>query len=209
MASKETGQRPAQRCGGTSYTAPPTLPPLHIKLGLMKQFVEALDKDGRCFEYICAKLPAVSNQKLLAGVLNGAQIRKLMNDPCFMGSMDQREAAAWGSFVKVVHNFLGNTKAANHEELVRNMLESFRALGCRMSIKVHYLHDHLERFPENLGAMSDEQGERFHQDISTMEERYQGRWDEHMMADYCWNLMRDLPNKQYARKSPTKRFLPE
>ena len=25
------------------------LPPLHIKLGLMKQFVKALDKDGDCF----------------------------------------------------------------------------------------------------------------------------------------------------------------
>ncbi|CAH1994487.1 unnamed protein product [Acanthoscelides obtectus] len=28
---------------------------------------------------------------------------------------------------------------------------------------------------ENLGAVSDEQGERFHQDIRTMETRYQGR----------------------------------
>ena len=28
------------------------LPPLHIKLGLMKQFVKALDKDGSCFSYI-------------------------------------------------------------------------------------------------------------------------------------------------------------
>ena len=31
--------------------------------------------------------------------------------------------------------------------------------------------------PPNLGAVSDEQDERFHQDIATMEERYQGRWD--------------------------------
>jgi hypothetical protein len=30
------------------------LPPLHIKLGLMKQFVKALDKDGRCFRYLCS-----------------------------------------------------------------------------------------------------------------------------------------------------------
>ena len=28
------------------------LPPLHIKLGLTKQFVKALDKDGDCFKYI-------------------------------------------------------------------------------------------------------------------------------------------------------------
>ena len=31
------------------------LPPLHIKLGLMKQFVKALDKDGPCFVYIGRK----------------------------------------------------------------------------------------------------------------------------------------------------------
>ena len=28
------------------------LPSLHIKLGLMKQFTKALDKSGKCFEYI-------------------------------------------------------------------------------------------------------------------------------------------------------------
>ena len=57
-----------------------------------------------------------------------------------------------------------------------------------MSIKVHYLHSHLDRFPENFGDTSEEQGQRFHQDIKTMEDRYQGRWDIHMMADYWWNL---------------------
>ena len=30
------------------------LPPLHIKLGLMKQFVKALDCSGDCFGYICS-----------------------------------------------------------------------------------------------------------------------------------------------------------
>jgi len=28
------------------------IPPLHIKLGLIKQFVKALDKTGKCFEYL-------------------------------------------------------------------------------------------------------------------------------------------------------------
>ena len=44
-----------------------------------------------------------------------------------------------------------------------------------MSRKVHFLHSHLDRFPENLGDVSVGQGERFHQDIKVMEERYQGR----------------------------------
>ncbi|UYV66592.1 hypothetical protein LAZ67_4002240 [Cordylochernes scorpioides] len=52
-----------------------------------------------------------------------------------------------------------------------------------------------------LGAYGDEQGERFHQDMKVMEERYQVVWDCHMMADYCWNLSRDLPEYTYKRKS--------
>jgi DNA-binding ferritin-like protein len=32
-----------------------------------------------------------------------------------------------------------------------------------MSLKVHFLHSHLDFFPENLGEVSDEQGERFQQ----------------------------------------------
>ena len=54
-----------------------------------------------------------------------------------------------------------------------------------MSIKIDYLFSHLDCFPTNLGDYSEEQGEIFHQDFKTMEERYQGRCDNHMMADYC------------------------
>jgi len=53
---------------------------------------------------------------------------------------------------------------------------------------VHFLHSHLADFPENLSAVSDEQGERIHQDLKIMEVRYQGRWYVHMMADYCWSI---------------------
>ena len=53
------------------------LPPLHIKLGLMKQFVKALDKQGRCFEYICSKFPNISSEKLKAGIFDGPNTRAL------------------------------------------------------------------------------------------------------------------------------------
>lgn len=43
-----------------------------------------------------------------------------------------------------------------------------------MSYKLHFLHAHLNDFSENLGAVSEEQGERFHQDIKEMDRRYQG-----------------------------------
>ncbi|KDR14867.1 hypothetical protein L798_11005, partial [Zootermopsis nevadensis] len=60
-----------------------------------------------------------------------------------------------------------------------------------MSLKMHFLHSHLEFFPDNLGSVSDEHGERFHQDISTLERRYQGQWSESMIADYCWSVVTD------------------
>lgn len=79
-------------------------------------------------------------------------------------------------------NFLGNTKSANYKEIVSKLLQD---LGCNMSLKIHFLHPHLDFFPENLGAVSDEHGERFHQDIMAMERRYQGKWSPRMLADFC------------------------
>jgi hypothetical protein len=38
----------------------------------------------------------------------------------------------------------------------------------------------LDFFPENLGEVRCENGERFHQDIMTMEKRYQGKWASSM-----------------------------
>jgi hypothetical protein len=58
----------------------------------------------------------------------------------------------------------------------------------------------------NLGAVSDEHGERFHQDISNMEKRYQGKWSLSMLADYCCTLKRDVPQATYSRKSTTVTF---
>jgi hypothetical protein len=59
----------------------------------------------------------------------------------------------------VVKNFLGNKKADNYTQLVEDMLFHLNRLGCNMSVKVHYLHSHLDRFPKNLGDLSEEQGE--------------------------------------------------
>jgi len=56
-------------------------------------------------------------------------------------------------------------------------------------------------FPENLGEVSDEHSERIHQDIMTMEKRYQGKWTSSTLADYCWTLKMDAHDAKYRRKS--------
>jgi hypothetical protein len=40
-----------------------------------------------------------------------------------------------------------------------------------MGLKIHSLESHLNFFPENFGEVSDEHGERFHQDMVAMEKR--------------------------------------
>ena len=149
----------------------------------MKQFVKALNVEGDCFQFICTTFPGLSYDKIKAGVFDGTQIKKLMKCQNFSSSMTDVEKRAWNAFVAVVKGFLGNTMAANYKDLVETLLDSFHVLGCNMSIKVHFLKSHLNEFPANLGDMSDEHGERLHQDIKAMEERYQGQWNTHM-ADY-------------------------
>jgi hypothetical protein len=61
-------------------------------------------------------------------------------------------------------------------------------------------------FPENLCALSEEQGERFHQDIKEMERRYQGQWNVSMMGDCCWTLPREIPETSHKMKSNIRSF---
>ena len=60
-----------------------------------------------------------------------------------------------------------------------------------MLLNIQCLHSHLDFFPPNMGAMSDdEHGERIRQDIPTMEKRYAGKSSQNMSADY-WNLIEE------------------
>ncbi|GFX74511.1 uncharacterized protein TNCV_3213981 [Trichonephila clavipes] len=76
--------------------------------------------------------------------------------------MTEVESKAWNSFVLVMSNFLGKKISNDHVELVESMLSNLKELGCNMSIKIHFLHSHLDRFPQHLGDFREVQGERFH-----------------------------------------------
>ena len=88
------------------------------------------------------------------------------------------------------------------------MLETFKRLDVHMSIKIHFLFSHLDRFPEYIGTVSDEQGERFQQDIKAVEQRCQGRWDTHMTADYCWTMM-TVSISSGSKRRTKKIFVPD
>ena len=49
------------------------LPPLHIKLGLMKNFVKALHKNGAAFQHLFTVFPGLSAAKLEEGIFVGSE----------------------------------------------------------------------------------------------------------------------------------------
>jgi len=146
------------------------LPPLHIKLGLMKNFVKAMDRTGSAFKYLAEKFPRLSEAKIKEGVSVGPQIHKLFRDNMFNNVLqgDEKKKKAWDAFRLVSTNFLGNIRAEN-KELIEGMLSLYHKLGCNMSLRIHMLHSHLDFFPDNCGMVSDERGERLRQEIATME----------------------------------------
>lgn len=181
-------------------------PPLHIKLGLIKNFVKALEKGGEAIGYLDQFFPLLSSAKVTQGVFNGPQIRELLkNDADFKALLTPVEDRAWESFKSIVKNFLGNYRAPNYREIVRDLLQNYHEMGARMSLKMHFLKSHLDHFPENMGAFSDEQGERFHKDIARMEERFHASYQPEMLGEYCWSLLRESKFK-YSREAHTKHF---
>ena len=152
------------------------LPPLHIKLGLMKNFVKDMDKTAHKFEYVRNKFPNVSDTKIKDGIFIGSQIRGLIQDKQFNEDLNESEINEWLIFKRICEDFLGNHKAASYHNVAQDLLISYKAMGCNMILKIHFLESYLDFFLENLGEISDEHGERFHPDIMAMEKQYQGKW---------------------------------
>lgn len=69
-----------------------------------------------------------------------------MNAKSLEGKLNDQEKLASQCFVIVVQNFLGNHKAENYQELINELLISYKALGYNMSLKIHTLDSHLDFF---------------------------------------------------------------
>lgn len=140
------------------------------------------------------------------GVFNGPQTKKLIKNAVFYDLLGAVEKRAWDGFVAVVKNYLGNKRADNYKSIVKEMLSAYHAMGVNMSLKIHFLHDHLDFFPPNLGDFSDEHGERFHQEIMTIENRFKGKNTKNMLGEYCWSICRDTNRDSYTRQPRTSAF---
>ena len=129
---------------------------LHIKLGIMENFVKVTDqsKDEAGFQHLCLLFPSLSSANLRSGKCWNMRYSR---------SSTLKELRAWESFKSVCLTFLGNKRALDYQECVKKLLqEAYQDMWCRVSLKIHFLHSHLNFFLQNLGTLNDEHGERFY-----------------------------------------------
>ena len=82
------------------------MPALHIKLGLMKNFVKAMDRNSIAFLYLRQKFPLLSDAKIREGVFTGPDIRSLLRDEVFERIITGDEQRARHAFLEMVTGFL-------------------------------------------------------------------------------------------------------
>jgi hypothetical protein len=73
-----------------------------------------------------------------------------MSHEDFLLKMTEAEREAWIAFKTAVTKLLEKNKNPVYVTIVANMLEKFKALGCLMSLKLHFLKQHLDFFPKIL-----------------------------------------------------------
>lgn len=94
-----------------------------------------------------------------------------MKTDSFDAVLEPLELDAWKATKAVCESVLGKTRAPNYQRLVQTMMKSFENICVNMSLKIHFLHLHLDIFNRQLSTESDEQGERYHQLAMPFEKR--------------------------------------
>jgi len=105
----------------------------------MKIVLKIMDKTNRGFKYIRNKFPNFSVEKIKEGIFKGPQIMELMQDKQFDEDLIQTERNAWLCFNRICKDFSGNKKAVNYQFVVQELLNSYKAVGCNMSLEIHFL----------------------------------------------------------------------
>ena len=103
--------------------------------------------------------------QLKQGIFVGPEIRKLLKNQLLNTKLTPNKLAAWNAFQLVVQNFLGKRKSTDYQEIVSKMLLAYKEMGARISLKMHFLHSHLESFPENNEDVNDKHGDILKKDI--------------------------------------------
>ena len=157
----------------------------------MKNFVNAMDQTSPAFRYLHEKSSLDSaKQRVKREFCESLDSRALQRWPvqqltCSTCLHEMRQARL------VSTSFLENVKAENYKGLVEDLLMQYQKLGCNMSLKIRFLHSHLDFFSDNTSVVSDEHGERFRKISQLWNKDYTMKNGPlQYVADYCWTLQR-------------------
>jgi hypothetical protein len=100
------------------------------------------------------KFPNASDAKIKEGIFIGLQIRELMQEKQFTEDLNETERNEWLSFKRICKDFLGNHKATKYRDVVQDLLASYKAIGCNMSLKIPFLKSHLKCFSQKISGKS-------------------------------------------------------
>ena len=95
---------------------------------------------------------------------------------------------AWNALKEVIEGVLGKNRVQREEiqQRVDRLLYYFEKIGASMTLKLHFLHHHLDTFLDQSPQESDEQGERFHQVTMPIEKRFKSKKLDALLAEVCW-----------------------
>ena len=97
---------------------------MHIKLGLARQFVKALNLTSRAFRHIRQMFPSISEAKVKGGIFVGPQIRRMLASEDLEEQMSDLKRNAWQAFKMIVKGFHGNHRRDDYAMMVSNLIES-------------------------------------------------------------------------------------
>lgn len=118
-------------------------------------------------------------------MLNGKDIARLKRKPEFEQVLTIDEKRAWFCIKETIDGVLSRRQGFR-STYVDIMMRCFEKLHVHMSLKIHYLHCHLDDIEKQLASETDEHGERFHQVAAVMELRYKNKKLDALLGDLCW-----------------------
>jgi hypothetical protein len=140
------------------------------------------------------KFPNISTAELEEGIFMGTQIRE------FLESLIYLERSGWESLKWVCSDFLGRMKSPDFSDGIQTLTNMYKEMGFSLVNLGAFLRSLFDFFPENLGEVSDKQGEHFHQDFNSTEHNCPGFWKDSVLADIVPGCNRhSAPQKEDIR----------
>jgi hypothetical protein len=100
--------------------------------------------NSKGFQCLSKKIPNIRNAKLKEDIFVGSEIQEKVEEESFVESLADTERAVWESFKWVCANFLGIKESLEFSDGNQKLLNAYKEMGCRMSLKVHLLDLHLD-----------------------------------------------------------------